>query len=298
MDGVPSHLQIFMQLVVSGAVLGMVYAVVAFGYHLTFSTSGTLNFGQGEALALGALLALALVLQGVPYLVATVLAGLGGAALGVLVERVAVRPARRSRSDAAWVMATIALGIMLRNVAENVWGREDRRFPAPLPEASLQLAGVHVLPMELAVVAGTLLLMLAVDLLRRHSLLGRAAAAVQNDPEAARLMGIDTGRIVTFSYALSALTAAFAGALVAPLTLAGPTMGAMLALKAFAVAIIGGLTGGAGVVAGGLLLGISETTTAFYVSTGCKDLPGLVLLLAVLALRPVGLPGRTRMRRT
>jgi branched-chain amino acid transport system permease protein len=110
-------------------------------------------------------------------------------------------------------------------------------------------------------------------------------------------MGIDTGRIVTFSYALSALTAACAGALVAPLTLAGPTMGAMLALKALAVAIIGGLTGGVGVVAGGLLVGLSETTTAFYVSSGCKDLPGLMLLLAVLALRPAGRPGRAGLRR-
>jgi branched-chain amino acid transport system permease protein len=281
-----TDLQILMQLVASGVVLGMVYAVVAFGCQHTFATSGTVNFGQGEAVMLGALAALSLVLLGVPYVLAVLLAGLCGAALGLLVERVAVRPALRHGSPSAWVLATVALGIILRNAAENLWGREERRFPSPLPEEPLQLAGVHVLPMELLVVAGALALMLAVELFNRRSLLGRAAAATFSNPDAARLAGVDTGRIVAFSYALSALTAAFAGALVAPLTLAGPAMGAMLALKAFAVALIGGLTGGPGVIVAGLLLGVSETATAFYVSTGCKDVPGLLLLLLVLALRP------------
>lgn len=281
-------MQILMQLVASGAVLGMIYAVVAFGCQYTLATSGTVNFGQGEALMLGALSALSLVMLGLPYVLAVLLAGLCGAALGLLVERVAVRPALRHRSPSAWVLATVALSIILRNAAENLWGREERRFPSPLPEAPLQLAGVHVLPMELLVMAGALGLMLAVELFNRRTLLGRAVAATFGNADAARLAGVDTGRIVAFSYALSALTAAFAGALVAPLVLAGPGMGAMLALKAFAVALIGGPASGLGVIAGGLLLGVSETTTAFYVSTGCKDVPGLLLLLLVLALRPAG----------
>jgi branched-chain amino acid transport system permease protein len=110
-------------------------------------------------------------------------------------------------------------------------------------------------------------------------------------------MGINTSRVITFSYALSSMTAAFAGVLVAPVTLTGATMGAVLGLKAFAVAIIGGLSSGLGVVVGGLILGITETMTGFYVSTGYKDVPGLVLLLLVLSLRPSGLFGKTTIKK-
>ena len=103
--------------------------------------------------------------------------------------------------------------------------------------------------------------------------------------------------VITFSYALSSATAAFAGVLVAPLTLTGATMGSSLGLKAFAVAIIGGLTSGVGAIVGGLILGIAETLTGFYVSTGYKEVPGLVLLLLVLAIKPAGLFGKTAIKK-
>jgi branched-chain amino acid transport system permease protein len=121
--------------------------------------------------------------------------------------------------------------------------------------------------------------------------------ATFNDREAAKLMGINTNLVIAFSYALSSLSAAFAGMLIAPLTLTGATMGSVLGLKAFAVAIIGGLTSGMGILVGGLILGIAETTTGFYISTGYKDVPGLVLLLIVLAVRPAGLFGKTAIKK-
>jgi branched-chain amino acid transport system permease protein len=189
-------------------------------------------------------------------------------------------------------MATIALGIIFRNVAENIWGRDDMPFPSPLPDAPLQLGGVRVLPMEVLIVGGALLMMAAVELFNRKSIWGKAVVATSNDIDAAGLMGINTRRVITLSYAISAMTAAFAGVLVAPVTLTGATMGAVLALKAFAVAIIGGLESGLGVIVGGLILGIVETLTGFYISTGYKDVPGLVLLLLVLAFRPAGLFGK------
>src|SRR5205085_12210666 len=107
---------------------------------------------------------------------------------------------------------------------------------------------------------------------------GKAVVATSNDRDAASLMGINTRMVITFSYALSSATAAFAGVLVAPLTLTGATMGAALGLKAFAVAIIGGLNSGVGAIVGGLILGIAETAAGFYISTGYNDVPGLVLL--------------------
>ncbi|AJC22272.1 branched-chain amino acid ABC transporter permease [Pandoraea pulmonicola] len=289
---------ILIQLIYSGIALGMIYAVIAFGYQLTFATSGTLNFGQGEALMLGALVGLTLVdTLGLNYWLMIPIVCLFGLVQGALVERIGVKPALRIKSEFGWIMSTIALGIIFRNVAENVWGRDDLKFPSPLPEAPVNLLGANVLPMELLVVVGALLMMAAVEFFNRRSIYGKAVVATANDRDAAGLMGINTGLVITFSYALSSMAAAFAGVLVAPLTLTGATMGAVLGLKAFAVAIIGGLSSGMGVLVGGVILGVAETTTAFYLSTGYKDVPGLVLLLLVLAVKPAGLFGKTAIKK-
>jgi branched-chain amino acid transport system permease protein len=288
-------MQILTQLVFSGIALGMIYAVIAFGYQLTFATSDTLNFGQGDALMLGALVGLSLVGLGVNYWAMIPLVCLFGAFQGAVVERIGVRPAIKMKSEFGWIMSTIALGIIFKNVAENVWGRDDLKFPSPLPEAPMKFLGANVLPME--VLVGAVGMMLAVELFNRKSIYGKAVVATFNDRDAAKLMGINTGLVITFSYALSSLTASFAGVLIAPLTLTGATMGAVLGLKAFAVAIIGGLTSGMGIIVGGIILGVAETTTGFYLSTGYKDVPGLVLLLIVLAVKPAGLFGKTAIKK-
>ncbi len=285
-------MDVFIQLVVSGIALGMIYALIAFGYQLTFATSGTLNFGQGEALMLGALVGLTLVGH-MSYWLMLPLVLAFGALQGVVVERVGVRPAIKTKSEFGWIMTTISLAIIFKNVAENIWGHDDIPFPSPLPTEPLQFFGIHILPMEIMVVVGALALMLAVEIFNRKSIYGKAVVATSNDRDAAGLMGINTSMVITFSYALSSMTAAFAGVLVAPLTLTGATMGVSLGLKAFAVAIIGGLNSGLGVIVGGLILGIAETTTGYYVSTGYKDVPGLVLLLLVLSIKPAGIFGKS-----
>jgi branched-chain amino acid transport system permease protein len=295
-------MQILLQLVFSGIALGMIYAVIAFGYQLTFATSGTLNFGQGEALMLGALVGLSLVgnITGGPYLnywmmIPIVL--LFGALQGMVVEVIAIRPAIKIKSEFGWIMSTIALSIIFKNVAENVWGKDDLPFPSPLSAEPFQILGANVQPMQVVVVLGALGMMLAVELFNRKSIYGKAVVATANDRDAAGLMGINTSAVITFSYALSSATAAFAGVLVAPLTLTGATMGISLGLKAFSVAIVGGLTSGMGAIVGGLILGIAETVTGFYVSTGYKEVPGLVLLLLVLAIKPAGLFGKTAIKK-
>ena len=295
-------MEIFLQLVISGVALGMIYAVIAFGYQLTFATSGTLNFGQGEALMLGALVGLSLVgnIHGGPYMSYLLMIPfviLFGAFQGVIVEWIGVRPAIKIKSEFGWIMSTIALAIIAKNVAENIWGKDDLTFPSPLSAAPLKFLGANVQPMQIAVVLGALAMMAAVELFNRKSIYGKAVVATSNDRDAAGLMGINTSVVITFSYALSSATAAFAGVLVAPLTLTGATMGTALGLKAFAVAIIGGLTSGMGAIVGGLILGIAETTTGFYISTGYKEVPGLVLLLLVLAIKPAGLFGKAAIKK-
>jgi len=287
---------VLVQLLVSGVAVGMIYAVIAFGFQMTFATSRTINFGQGEALMLGALVGLSL-LPHLGYWLTLPAVMLFGMAQGVLVERLAVAKAIAAKSEFGWVMATIALGVIFKNVAENIWGRDDLKFPSPLPETPIALGSVRVLPMEIAITAGALGLMLLIELFNRRTIWGKAVIATANDREAAGLMGIHTSRVVTFSYAISSMVAAFGGVLVAPITLTGATMGSALALKAFAVAIIGGLSSGLGVIVGGPLLGISEKLTGYYLATGYADVPGLIIVLIVLSLRPDGLLGRRAIRK-
>ena len=295
-------MEILLQLLISGIALGMIYAVIAFGYQLTFATSGTLNFGQGEALMLGALVGLSLVsgIHGGPYLnywLMIPLVMVFGALQGTVVEWIGVRPSIKTKSEFGWIMSTIALAIIFRNVAENIWGKDDLTFPSPVSAKPFQVFGANVQLMQVLVVIGAVAMMLAVELFNRKSIYGKAVVATSNDPDAAGLMGINTGRVITFSYALSSATAAFAGVLVAPLTLTGATMGTSLGLKAFAVAIIGGLTSGIGAVVGGLILGVCETLTGFYISSGYKEVPGLLLLLLVLAIKPAGLFGKSAIKK-
>ena len=298
-------MQILAQLIASGISVGMIYGVIAFGYQLTFATSKTLNFGQGEALMLGALVGLTTINFLIGHALGTLSAFLlmlpvvlaFGLLQGAVVEFLGVRQAIRTKSEAGWIMATIALGIIFKNVAENVWGHDALRFPSPLPEAALSFGGVRIQPMEIAIVIGAVLLMFAIEIFNRKSIYGKAVVATANDRDAAGLMGIDTRLVITFSYALSSMTAAFAGVLVAPITLTGANMGAALGLKAFAVAIIGGLSSGVGVVVGGLILGIVENLTGYYISTGYKAVPGLLLLLLVLSIKPSGLFGAATIKK-
>jgi branched-chain amino acid transport system permease protein len=139
--------------------------------------------------------------------------------------------------------------------------------------------------------------MCGVEAFRRWSLWGKAVTAVASDKEAAALAGINVPVVITVSFVLSSAIAALSGVLVAPLTLAGPTMGILLSTKAYAVAIVGGLQSGVGVIVGGLLIGLCEQLTARYVSTGYKDTPGFILLILILLVKPAGIFGKRSIRK-
>ena len=288
-------LDLLPQVLVSGVSLGMIYGLIAFGYQLTYVTSRTVNFGQGEALAVGALVGLTLV-QFLGFWATIPAVIVFGGLYGLAVEKVAVRPTLKSKSE-GWILTTIAVGIIMKNVSENIWGKEDVPFPSPLPQVPIQIGNAFVMPMEILIVTGALFLMLLVEGFNRFTLMGRAFVATADDRDAAGLMGIDTAKVIAGSYALSCATAAYAGVLIAPVTLTGAGMGLVLALKGFAAAILGGLTSGLGAVIGGLIIGIAEAITAFYISTGYKEVPGLVILLVALALKPEGLFGQILARK-
>ena len=284
------------QMVVSGALMGLVYALIAYGFQLTYATSKSINFGQGELVMVSAFVCLSLTDLGLPYGVMVPLGLICGSLLGLFVERAGVRLALEQKSE-GWILLTIIIGLLFFSASENIWGRDDRPFPTPISSDAIQLFGISVTPVELSVAAGVLLIMGLVELFKRKTLLGKAFEAVAADRDAAELMGISATGTVMLSYGLSGMVAAFAGILVAPITTVGPTMASALVLKAFSVAVVAGLDSGFGVVLVGLFLGALESLTSYYVGSGWREAPGLILLILALAVRPTGVFGKAVIRK-
>jgi branched-chain amino acid transport system permease protein len=287
------------QAVTSGLVYGSIYALIAQGYYVTFSTTQTLNFAQGDFLMMGGMLAFtvfgALQISGAPLSVALVAAlaviPLVLALMGVLVERVAVRPLRRAFS-LGWILSTVGVAVLLRNTVEVVWGREPKPVPSVFGENAIRVdAGLFqfgVLPQEVFILFASLATMGVVLVFLKQSLLGKAMAAVALNSPAAGLMGINVRAMVVLAYVISSILAGLAGVLVVPVLHAYSLMGVLPGLKAFAVAIIGGLGNPFGILIAGLLLGIIEFVVAIF-NASLRDAVTFFLLIVILAWRPLGL---------
>jgi branched-chain amino acid transport system permease protein len=289
-------MEVIFQMGVSGALMGLVYALIAYGFQLTFSTSKSINFGQGELVMLSAFISLTLVNLGLPYWLMVPCGLLCGALLGLIVERLAVRLALEQKSE-GWILMTIIVGLFAYSAAENIWGRDDHPFPTPISSAPMHWFGISITPVELSVAIGVLSVMGLIELFKRKTLWGKAFEAVSADRDAAELMGISARRTIMLSYGLSGLVAAMAGILISPITTVGPTMATGLILKAFAVAVVAGLDSGFGVVVVGLFLGALESLASFYIGSGWREAPGLILLILALAVRPNGVFGKASIRK-
>ena len=273
------------------------YGLVALGYHITWVTSRTMNFSQGHAVMAGAVVAFAFYVGLGWPLWATVLATLVVLAIfGVALERVAVRPFFRAAS-AAWLLSTIACGIIAENVAMLLFGKDARAFPSALTQKPILVGGAGFYAQELLIPVVGLLLMEGVQLFYHRTAYGKQLKAVAYNPEAAGLMGIHIPRAVMFAYGLSASLAGIAGILLAPVLNVAATMGSIIGLKAFAVAIIGGLTSAPGIVVAGVGYGLVESFVAGYLSTGAREIVGFALVILVLIVRPWGLLGTRPPRR-
>ena len=283
-------------LAVSGGLMGLVYALIAYGFQLTYATSKSINFGQGELVMVSAFFSLTLINLGLPYWLVVPGGLLFGAVLGLFVERAAVRLALEQKSE-GWILLTIILGLFLFSVAENVWGRDDRPFPTPISSEPIHLFGVDVTMVELSVAIGVFAVMGLVEVFKRQTLLGKAFEAVSADRDAGELMGISATHTVMLSYGLSGMVAALAGILVSPITTVGPTMASALVLKAFSVAVVAGLESGFGVVIVGIFLGALESIASYQLGSGWREAPGLVLLILALAVRPTGVFGKALIRK-
>jgi branched-chain amino acid transport system permease protein len=280
------------QAFVSGLSIGSIYALIAEGYYITFITTGTLNFGQGEFLMIGALFGLTCyVTLGLPYAVgAFAVVSLTGA-MGVGLERAAIRPVMRHSLSLSWVLSTVAVSIVLKNAAVQLWGPERVKFPSPLGETVIHIGSAGIFPQELLIIVAALSTVLAVQVFLRRSLFGKALIAVAFNRNAAAVMGINVRRMVVFAFVLSSALAGLGGILIAPITFAWAYMGTTPGIKAFAAAIIGGLDNPIGILIGGLVIGVLEQLFG-VLNSNLKEGIIFFFILIVLAIRPTGLMGR------
>lgn len=277
-----------LQLLISGLSQGCVYGLIALGFVLIYKATEMVNFAQGDMMMLGAFTAFTFInILGFPFvwgLLATIAVM---AATGVLIERVVLRP-MIGEPPFAVLMITIGLGFILRAIAGAIWGNDPKSITSPLAGGVLRVDGVAIGYENIAIIAGTVLLCLALFGFFRFTRLGVAMQAASQNQLAAYYCGIPVKRVYSIVWALAAAIAATAGVLVAPITLIDPMMG-FVGIKAFAAAIVGGFGSLQGAMAGGLLIGIVEQFAGLYLPTGFSDTSAYVILLLMLFVRPEGI---------
>lgn len=282
----------FLQIAASGIATGAIYGLIAVGYSLTFSTTKVLNFALGMWVMLGGMLTYSLIVQHqVSALLVLPLVMAGLFLLGVVAERLTVMPFLRAGSD-VWVMATLGVGLLMIDFAEIIWGRSPTPVPSFLGNRPVVIGPVSLLPQQIFIIAVACVVFVALDFFYRRTLTGKAFRAVAHSGEVSSLMGINTRRVQATSYAAAGALAGLAGFMVVPLTLAEPQLGTVLGLKAFAIAIIAGLSAPRGILLCGLVYGALEALISGYLYTGVRDILGFSLMILVLFIKPEGVFGK------
>jgi len=282
-------MDLFLQLLANGLVIGTFYALSALGLTLVFGLMRVVNFAHGELYVIGGLLGWALTEQlGLNYFLAlavvvAVLAAIGYAVDRLMIERV------RGQGEEPTILLTIGLSIFITNTALLIVGTTPQKVPSPFESKPLFLGPVVVTQSRLFLVFMCAALILGAHLLIQKTTLGRAMRATFQDQMAAQLSGIRTGRIYGFTLALGAALAGAAGMLLGSIYVAQATIGGLVSLKAFVVVILGGMGSFAGAIVGGLILGVSEALWGGYVATGYVDAIGFALVIVMLLVRPYGL---------
>ncbi len=281
-------MELFLQVLITGITLGSLYALVGLGFVVIYRATKVVNFAQGEMMMLGAMLALycyATLHLSYPlsFLIAVVACGV----LGAAIERVAYRSILNA-PVVTLILATVAVGQMIRAGVRILWGTEVSRFPSILPATPFKIAGVSLTPLSLSIISISILLVCVFMLFFRKTKLGKGMEATSENRDAALLVGISVNRTFSLVWAISSGLAAAAGVLLAPLIIITPEMGS-IGIKGFIGAILGGFSSIPGAIAGCFVLGIIENLGGVYIASSMKDVISFCALLAILIVRPQGL---------
>jgi branched-chain amino acid transport system permease protein len=302
-------MDIFIQQLINGLVLGSMYALVALGYTMVYGVLNLINFAHGDVLMIGAMVGLSIVkllnehAPNMPGIVTMIIAILGAipvcVIVNVVIERVAYRPLRNAPRLAPLITA-IGVSILLQTIAMMIWGRSPIPFPTVMPSDPIAIGGALISPTQVMLLALAAASMIALALLVEKTRLGRAMRATAENPRIAGLMGIDANRVIVMTFVIGAALAAIAGVMwAANYSSAQFAMGFVPGLKAFSAAVLGGIGNIYGAMLGGILLGVIESLGAGYIGdltgnffgSNYQDIFAFIVLIIVLTLRPSGIMG-------
>ena len=281
-----------LQIIISGIAQGCIYGLIALGFVLIYKATETVNFAQGELMMLGAFCGLGLMtMLGFPFWLAVLAAIAAMAMFGIALERVVVRPILGQPAFSV-VMLTIGIGYVARGLITMIptIGTETHTLPVPYKDQAWKLGELVLNVEQLVVIAATAVLSALLYLMFRYSKLGVAMQAASQNQLAAYYMGIPVKRLNGLVWGLAAAVAAVAGLLLAPITFVHANMG-FIGLKAFPAAVVGGFGSLPGAIVGGLVIGLVESLSGFYLPEGFKDIAAYVVVLVMLVVRPNGLFG-------
>ena len=281
-----------LQYIFSGITVGSIYAIVAIGFNIIYSTTGVLNFAQGEFVMLGGMIAYSLA-SVLPLAIAIPLTVAIVAIVGILLELVFFRHLR-SHSLLHMIIITIGLSILIQEAALHTWDEKVRSLPYFTGDeiSTVRIFGAVLSPQVLWVLGTGTLIVVILHLFYRYTIKGKAMRACSSNPAAAELAGIDTSGMRTFAFGLSAGLGALGGCVISPITMTQYDMGTGLAIKGFAAAILGGLGNPLAGVAGGLIVGLAEAFSISVLPAAYQDAVAFGILLLALFVRPHGLFGR------
>lgn len=302
-------MDILLQQIINGLVMGSMYALIALGYTMVYGIIQLINFAHGEVLMIGALTAWWFIGQmqtGMPdapgwilLLLATLIACVVAAALNYAIEKVAYKPLRNSNRLAPLITA-IGMSILLQTLAMIIWKPNYKPFPTLLPSEPFEIAGAYITPTQILILSFTAVALASLSYVVHYTKLGRAMRATAENPRVAALMGVKPDKVISATFIIGAVLAAVAGVMYASnYGTAQHTMGFLPGLKAFTAAVFGGIGNLAGAVVGGILLGLIEAIGSGYLGdltggvlgSNYADIFAFIILIIILTLRPSGLLG-------
>ncbi|MHB1651719.1 MAG: branched-chain amino acid ABC transporter permease [Desulfitobacteriaceae bacterium] len=281
-------MNLLIQQIVNGLTLGSIYCLVALGLTLIYGIMEVPNFAHGHIYMIGAYITFFLMtLYGVNYWLASIITAVVLAVLGIVLERVVFHPMRNSPSSNKFIAAVGAM-LFLEALAQVLWTADYRKMPNVYDNVII-IGGIRITEQRLIIIASAIILMIALNLFLKRTMVGSTIEAMAQNRDGARLVGIDVNRVGMLTFAVAAILAGAAASLAGPIFLVYPAMGSLIIMKAFVIIVIGGMGSVPGAVLGGFILGLTESLGATYISSNYKDVVAFAVLVLILSIKPSGL---------
>ncbi|MDI3327351.1 MAG: branched-chain amino acid ABC transporter permease [Alicyclobacillaceae bacterium] len=284
------------QSLAAGLAMGAIYALIALGINIIFSTSSIVNFAFGDLAMISTFISFSLMSTfHVPPVLAVLLSIAAGMAISLLMQVVVIRPIgiHNLENRFEWLLILLGISIIFKNLARIIWGPRPRAYPNIFNDSNVTIGNVHLSTQELWILIVAIAIMVIIEWMNRSTRLGWAIQATSMNKEAASLIGINPLRIISYTFLIGGGLAAVTGILIGPVTFLSPEMGTMVGLKGFSAALLGGVGSPRGGIAGGFMIGICEALASLFLPADYAPAIAFGILILVLLIKPTGLFGRT-----